>query len=231
MKFPSIKLPTPLTTKLPALESATSSSLFSPLLLLWLSLNLFIAAAYGLGFTQLGKENGPLENAQVALLFIAFLVALIKWRDDLGRRFQFLLWGAGLLAISFFLRELDLRRTGLSDWIIFFTSEKGRTWLTILLWLPMFYVVGRHFRWALDTVLCFTRSESFWLYVVAAIWLVGGAFFDKGIIATDHKYFMEEILELNGYGFFLLAMVRMRAAEALSHCQQVNADHPAMPLS
>ena len=202
--------------------------LISPFFLFWLSINLLIAGAYGLGYTQLGQENGPLENAQVALLFSAFLVALIKWRDDLGRRFQFLLWGAGLLAVSFFLRELDLRRTGLSDWLIFFTSEQGRTWLTIALWLPMFYIIGRNIRWVLDTALCYARSESFWLYIVAAVWLVAGAFFDKGLIATDHKYFMEEILELNGYAFFLLAMLRMQPAEAFSHCQQAGNDHPAI---
>lgn len=193
--------------------------LATPFTILWLVINTLIVGAYISGFTTLGQENGPLENAQVALLFSAFLLALVKWRDDLTNQFQFLLWGAGLLAISFFLRELDLRRTGLSDWIIFFTSEKGRTWITVLLWLPFLLFIGRNFRWVVDTGLCYARSYSFWLYVVAAIWLVAGAFFDKGIIATDHKYFMEEILELNGYAFFLLAMSQMNQVEAVAGCR------------
>lgn len=200
--------------------------LATPLTFLWAILNVLIIGAYLMGYTSLGQENGPLENAQITLLFTAFLLALVKWRDDLSNQFQFLLWGAGLLAISFFLRELDLRRTGLGEWLIYFTSEKGRTWLTILLWLPFLYFIGRNFRWSIDTGLCFARSYSFWLYVIAAIWLVAGAFFDKGIIATEHKYFMEEFLEVNGYAFFLYAMSRMNQPEATAACnKQGSGDH------
>lgn len=198
--------------------------LVSPLALLWLVLNIVIVIAYSGGMTVLGQENGPLENAQVALLFSAFLMALVKWRDDLSQPFQFLLWGAGLLALSFFLRELDLRRTGLGEWVIFFTSEQGRTWLTVLLWLPFLFFIGRNFRWVMETMQCYMHSLSFWFYVVAAIWLVGGGLFDKNIIETTHKYFMEEILELNGYAFYLYAMARMNQAEATAYCNEHHSD-------
>ena len=76
----------------------------------------------------------------------------------------------------------------------------------------------------MQTMLCYTHSVSFLLYIIAAVWLVGGGLFDKNIISTSHKYFMEEILELNGYAFYLYAMGKMNAIEANAYCDEQHSD-------
>ncbi len=179
----------------------------------WILLNCGLMLAYFSGAANLSNENGFLENAQLILLALTALLFILKRQFAAGEYFRYLTWGGALLATSFFLRELDLRRFDLNDWFVYFTSEKGRTYLTIAIWIPFLAHSYKHWRTITQQILCFMRSPSFVIFIMAAVWLLGGALFDKGLIESSHKYFMEEILELNGYAVFLLATFSMKAAE------------------
>lgn len=197
--------------KLPKFDSCTishSSTLRVHLLILvgiTTLLNILLVWIYRDGSIVITAENGLLENIQLLLLALVFLsVAVIGFRFRKSS-FKFVLCGIGLLSISLFLQELDLRRTNLDHWVIFITSDQGRIWLTALLWLPFLWFFIRNKYKFLKFIPIYLKTNSFRLMLLAGISLFIGAAFDKNILATQDNYFLEEIFELDGYAIFLLA--------------------------
>jgi hypothetical protein len=56
--------------------------------------------------------------------------------------------------------------------------------------------------------------------MAAVTFLASGGLFDKKIIVIEYFRFYEEILEMNGYGFMLLAALSFRRDMVLAVCNR-----------
>jgi hypothetical protein len=64
---------------------------------------------------------------------------------------------------------------------------------------------------------------------MAAVGCLGaGALFDKEIIVVEYFRFYEEVLEMNGYGFMLLAALSFRRDMVLAVCHNAESTMQAM---
>ena len=88
------------------------------------------------GSMDISAENGPLENVQVGLLFIAGVCFILPVFQASRGGLCFLLAG-GLLCLSFILREVDVEDLAVPYWVIFCGSGTGRNILMALGWLAL----------------------------------------------------------------------------------------------
>ena len=168
------------------------------------------------------EENHLMEHLQLAILA---LITWAFWRSDWcemdevsaqkRRRLRWLAVMAAALGISFILREMSVKQSGV-DWLIYIVDGFGFKIIMLALWLPLLVVLFRHFKQYWQLMKQASNSRFFIFAMVSLLLLLVGAVFDKEIFKPEHFRFYEEAAELNGYAWLL--------ASALSFQQDMVAE-------
>ena len=165
-----------------------------------------LAATIGLEAT--GRESGPLELAQEASLILAALFyAAAATRQQQAERMASV--GACMVAIVFFLRELELPATGP---VTAYLDSSSFRWheAAVIAAIAVSYLV---LRWRLIPVFVrYLRELRAWPYVLVVALLVAGTLIDGrhwlwGI--TFLPTAIEETLETEAYLIFLLTSLHV----------------------
>lgn len=156
------------------------------------------------GNTEIVKEDHELENYQVILLFISGAVYLQTL--FYAQKGQKLFPAAGaLLCFSFILRELDVEKFDLPEIIILLGHGIGRNIMLIGLWLLLAALFVRNSKHYLRIAVNLLMTRSALLMVAGGLLLILGDLFEDKIFGVTFHQLYEELSELNGYFFILLA--------------------------
>jgi hypothetical protein len=160
------------------------------------------------GKAEIAKEDHTLENNQAILLLICGAVYLQAMLHTQKGQKLFPATGA-LLCLSFILRELDVEKFDLPQVIIFLGHGLGRNIMLISLWLLVTLLFIRNFKHYLGIAdyLLMTRSTLF--MTAGGLLLIVGDLFEDRIFAVNFHQLYEELAELNGYFFILLASLSL----------------------
>lgn len=203
------------------------TSLTSRYLVLFIML--VLSAAFSIQVIQydhayLYDENQLMEHVQILLLLV---VGIIFWLNagekswsivkELSASLSLLAYLGAALSFSFIIREMSVKQTQI-DWLIFFIDGQGFKIIMAMLWLPLLYKAFQ-FRYEYIAIVRKAILSPTALFLMAAVVLLAGsALFDKSIIVVEYFRFYEEILEINGYGFMLLAALSFHRDMVLAVC-------------
>jgi hypothetical protein len=158
--------------------------------------------------TDIIKEDHSLENNQVILLFISGLIYL--WTLFHVQKGHKLFPCAGaLLCLSFILRELDVEKFDLPQAIILLGHGLGRNILLICLWLLVIALFLRNYKHYMAIAVSLLKTRSALFMFVGGLSLIVGSLFDDRVFDVDAYQLYEELSELNGYYFILLASLNL----------------------
>lgn len=188
-------------------------------------------------------ENQLMEHVQ---LLILLLVGIVFWLQGGEKNWQMvkpsasslslLAYLGAALSFSFILREMSIKQSNI-DWLIFFVDGQGFKIIMAMVWLPLLTKAFKHKAKYIEIIKKGFLSPTSIFLAIAASLLLGGALFDKEIIVVEYFRFYEEVLEMNGYGFMLLAALSFRKdmVLAVSSCEESamqalqNSTEAAMP--
>lgn len=188
---------------------------------------LFSWLVIGHGNAALYDENQLMEHIQLGLLA---LVSWIFWRSDWcemdevsmvqRRRFRLLAITAVVLGISFILREMSVKQSGI-DWLIYIVDGFGFKIIMLALWVPLLTVIALNLRsyWRIMKDVMTTRFFIF--AMIAMVLLIAGGVYDKEILKPEHFRFYEEALEMNGYAWLLMSALMFRQDMLLASETQI----------
>lgn len=168
--------------------------------LLWSAYSVFI-----LNNNAVYAENGLLENLQSVFLAISCFVFLapIAFRKD---QEKLVLLFCAFLCLGFFLREVDVEKLNVYDFIKFVGSGMGRNVIILVAFLTLVCIAVLRFSYYKKAGVCFLRSTPGVLLMLAGLFLVVGSIFEDAGSITHHVFF-EEALEFCGYCLILLSAV------------------------
>lgn len=170
-------------------------------------------------------ENQLMEHTQILILLLVGILFWLmsgeaKWSmvKPAAKSLSLLAYLGAALSFSFILREMSIKKSNI-DWLIFFVDGQGFKIIMAIVWLPLlvkaFQFKNEYFRIVQQSIFSPTA-----LFLMVAVGLLGaGALFDKEIIVVEYFRFYEEVLEMNGYGFMLLAAFSFRRDMILSVCK------------
>ncbi len=159
------------------------------------------------GLKLLSAENGIIENAQVALIFMCAVVyAYIGIKTDGAlRSAALLMFGVCVIGI---IREVDFRNAPDSMAVIKFLFGPARDVIfgTIgVIMLGYFILVRTHIsRW-----ISIVFSKTAWALYLAVACIIASSIISEVLPASILETFTEEIFELNGYALLLLASLEL----------------------
>ena len=161
-------------------------------------------------------ENELMEHTQLLILVLvgitfSLLVSEKNWTSTklFAPSLSFLALLGAALSISFIIREMNVKK-GEIDWLIFFVDVQGYKIIMALLWVPLLYKAFQYKAQYIELIKKGIFSPTSLLLMAAVAFLGGGALFDKEVIVVEYFRFYEEVLEMNGYGFMLLAALSLR---------------------
>jgi hypothetical protein len=153
--------------------------------------------------TDLHAENGLIENTQVVLLLIACLAFLAPIAFE-TRSDKLILLFYSLLCYSFILRELEVQEFDIPEVLIFIGSGIGRNTIGAVAFTAIVAYAFFHFSYYKKAAIEFLASRSGILVLLGGGFLFLGDGMENQKALIHHEYF-EEIFELCGYVFILLA--------------------------
>jgi len=175
-------------------------------------------------YAYLYGENQLMEHTQ---LLILLSVGIIFWLQGGEKHWlmvkpsaaslSLLAYLGAALSFSFILREMSIKKSEM-DWLIYFVDGQGFKLIMVLVWLPLLF---KAFQFKYDYLNIVKKAilSPTALFLMAAVgFLAAGALFDKEIIVVEYFRFFEEVLEMNGYGFMLLAALSFRRDMVLAVC-------------
>jgi hypothetical protein len=179
-------------------------------------------------------ENQLMEHAQLLILLSVGIVFWLQagekhWSmvKPSAASLSLLAYLGAALSFSFILREMSIKKSEI-DLLIYFVDGQGFKLLMVLLWLPLLYKAFQFKGEYLSIVKKAILSPTS-LFLMAAVGCLGaGALFDKEIIVVEYFRFYEEVLEMNGYGFMLLAALSFRRDMVLAVCHNAESTMQAM---
>jgi hypothetical protein len=159
---------------------------------------------------HLHDENHLFENLQVLLLCLSVVASSLLLRG--GNPDVFVWAGLALLSFSFLLRELDLERLPLPEFLQAAGSGRGRAGLLGGLWLTLGTAFLLRQSDKRGFLLWFMQSQVFAWLALALLPLLGSAAMDKELLPFAHPRLLEELFEINAYAFMAWpALRRFRA--------------------
>lgn len=171
-------------------------------------------------------ENQQMEHIQILLLLV---VGIIFWLTAGEKHWSIvkassaslslLAYLGAALSFSFILREMSIKQSKI-DWLIFFVDGQGFKIIMAIVWLPLLYKAFQFRDEYIDIVKKAILSPTSLFLMAAVSFLAAGALFDKEIIVVEYFRFYEEVLEMNGYGFMLLAALSFHRDMILAVCDQ-----------
>lgn len=165
----------------------------------------FCWSLYTVFFTEnasIYKENGIVENTQVFILFITFLIFIIPSLYQ-SRSDKLIFIFFSLLILNFMLRELDVEEFNLPKILIIVGSGTGKKILLAIGFTGILLYATFNIKHYMCLSIELLRSKAGHLIFLAPIFLFLGGFFEDAQF-QHHEYF-EEISELIGYILLLLA--------------------------
>lgn len=160
-------------------------------------------------------ENELMEHVQLLILVLVGIVFFLqtgekKWSmvQSSAASLSLLAYLGAALSISFIIREMHVTHSEI-DWLIFIVDGQGYKITMVLLWVPLLYKAFQYKDEYIEIVKKAILSPTALLLMAAVSCLGGGALFDKEIIVVEYFRFYEELLEMNGYGFMLLAALSL----------------------
>ncbi len=163
----------------------------------------FVSSAFAGDAYTVAKENGALENTQVALLLLSGLIFVVQ-SFRVERIYRFILWMGAWLSPSIILRELDIDKLAVPQWVIWMGSGTGRNLIMGLGWIALCVLAIQSYSVWKGSFIRIARSRTASLMVAAVTLLLFGSLFDHGS-QTDLAKFWEEIFETIGYSLLLPA--------------------------
>jgi hypothetical protein len=170
-------------------------------------------------------ENQPMEHVQLLILLV---VGITFWRNSGIKKWaivkpsaaslSLLAYLGASLSFSFILREMSIKQSHI-DWLIFFVDGQGFKIIMALVWLPLLYKAFQHKKEYIEIIIKTIFSPTALFLMAAVSFLAAGALFDKEIIVVEYFRFYEEVLEMNGYGFMLLAALSFRRDMVSAVCK------------
>ena len=161
------------------------------------------------------QENGVLENTQVVLLFLSGLIFAVH-SFSVARNVRFLLWMGAWFCLSSILRELDVEKLAVPQWVVWIGSGMGRNVIMGVGWIVLCVLAIKSYPEWKGSFRRIARSRTaIFMYSSATILLLG-SLFDHGS-RTDQGKLWEELFETIGYflllsaAFFLQSISSMRA--------------------
>lgn len=190
---------------------------------------LVLTAAFSIQVIQydhayLYDENQLMEHVQILLLLVVGIVFWFSagekpWNivKASAASLSLLAYLGAALSFSFIIREMSIKQSQI-DWLIFFVDGQGFKIIMAMLWLPLLYKAFQFRNEYIDIVKKAILSPTSLFLMAAVSSLAAGALFDKEIIVVEYFRFYEEVLEMNGYGFMLLAALSFRRDMVLAVC-------------
>ena len=161
-------------------------------------------------------ENELMEHTQLLILVlvgIAFSlqVSAKNWTatKSFSSSLSLLALLGAALSFSFIVREMSVKKSEI-DWLIYIVDGQGYKIFMALIWLPLLYKAFQYKAEYIELIKKGIFSPTSLLLMAAVAFLGGGALFDKEVIVVEYFRFYEEVLEMNGYGFMLLAALSLR---------------------
>jgi len=161
-------------------------------------------------------ENELMEHTQLLILVlvgIAFSlqVSAKNWTGtkSFSSSLSLLALLGAALSFSFIVREMSVKKSEI-DWLIYIVDGQGYKIFMALIWLPLLYKAFQYKAEYIELIKKGIFSPTSLLLMAAVAFLGGGALFDKEVIVVEYFRFYEEVLEMNGYGFMLLAALSLR---------------------
>jgi hypothetical protein len=171
-------------------------------------------------------ENQLMEYVQIFLLLVT---GTVFWLTAAERNWNIvkasfaclslLAYLGAALSFSFILREMSIKQSHI-DWLIFFVDGQGFKIIMAMVWLPLLYKAFQFRNEYIEIVKKSILSPTALFLMAAVVFLASGGLFDKEIIVVEYFRFYEEILEMNGYGFMLLAALSFRRDMVLAVCNR-----------
>jgi hypothetical protein len=179
-------------------------------LILFLAGTFIASSGYAGEMIRVDKENGPLENLQVVLLFLSSIAFLLPMKRA-DRSCRSILLGGAMLCFSFILRELDVEDLAVPQWVIAVGSGTGRDILLGTGWAVVGVLAIKSFSFLKERFKLIFFSRTTMLLVISGLILYSGSFFDHKDNKTPADQLAEEIIEVIGYGIFLLGAILSRS--------------------
>jgi hypothetical protein len=192
-----------------------------------------LTAAFSIQVIQYDKaylygENQLMEHIQILILLLVGILFWLKsgvknWNlvKHSSASLSLLAYLAAALSFSFILREMSIKQSHI-DWLIFFVDGQGFKIIMALVWVPLLYKAFQFRNEYVEIVKKAILSPTSLFLMAAVGFLAAGALFDKEIIVVEYFRFYEEVLEMNGYGFMLLAALSFHRDMifAVCHCEK-----------
>lgn len=142
------------------------------------------------------QENGMLENIQVLLLFVTFLIFLLPTLYQ--KRNDKLIFGFfSLLILNFILRELDVEELDVPKILILIGSGIGRKVLLAIGFVSILLYASFNYKYYANLSKELLQSRAGALIFISPVFLFLGGFFEEA--QFQHNEYFEEISELIGY--------------------------------
>jgi len=178
--------------------------------LLLVLIALLVSPAFAGGADELAQENGVLENTQVVLLFLSGIIFTVQ-SFSVERNLRFILWMGAWFCLSSILRELDVEKLEVQQWVIAIGSGTGRNLIMGFGWIALCLLAIKSYPEWNGSFRRMARSRTaIFMYSSATILLLG-SLFDHGAISVDHGKFWEELFETIGYFLLLPAALLSRS--------------------
>lgn len=173
-------------------------------------------------------ENQLMEHVQIMILL---LVGILFWLNtgiknwsivkSSSASLSLLSYLAAALSFSFILREMSIKQSNI-DWLMFFVDGQGFKIIMAIVWVPLLYKAFQFRQDYIGIVKKAILSPTALFLMAAVVLLATGGLFDKEIIVVKYFRFYEEALEMNGYGFMLLAALSFHRDMVLAvcHCEK-----------
>lgn len=177
-----------------------------PIIIIIGSINVMLVYWWSVTTDQIARENGPVENLQLAVLVMAMAVFIHAGRRPGGASRQFFM-AAGIVCLYLFLRELDLRSVPVSEWVRWLGGNIPRKVIQGTVLLTLAFYLSRHF----STVFGAVRGagiKQMWPYALIFLLFCTAKMAEEisradknkfGDFALPHGQFWEEMLELNAH--------------------------------
>lgn len=160
------------------------------------------------------RENGILENTQIAILLLSGAVFVVQ-SLFIHPGLRFIPWMGAWLSPSIILRELDVEKLAVPYWVILIGSGIGRNLIMGIGWIVLGVLAMKSYPVLKAHFGKIVHSQSAIYTLSAVLLLFLGASFDHGPSTTGRDILWEEIFETIGY--FLLLPAAFLTPKSLSN--------------
>jgi hypothetical protein len=150
---------------------------------------------------EFAMEYGPLEQAQLFLLSVSFILFVYEWYLAGGPE-KTASGALAMLSAAALVREIDVKKLNGPEWYNWLAHHGLQEILFVAMTVPiLWYLVRRRNHWiGLFRLLAAPAAIPL---ILAGAFLSAGVYFDSRVVVGTRYLFWEELFELNGYLFLI----------------------------